>query len=575
VVDYYAAALVAGGVASALYERERSGQGQQVGVSLMRVGAGHAVGPAGLGRRRAARGGRDMRSGGITGIHPTREGHLYISANTPHFWRALCEKTGLMDLHDEAALRHRAQARAAPRCEIVPRLHEALAARSALQWEAHFGDDVPCAAARPRWPTCSTTRRQLAQGMIERIEHPVLGSYQGFTRPWVFGRTPGPDAVRRAGAGPAHRRCCAPLLEKLNDKGLPRDGARGGARRGAAARVAGRKRHRADADGAGAAGRRPRRCWTRPRRTSRGRGASCRRCPRTLKQTVRERLVATLLAYARSGRDAPPRPATDALLRMMSVGVGQPVPAEYIPLLLEEMHFGDEDTRAVQWQRDPSSLPVKDFKVIVIGAGLGGLCAAIRLKQLGIPFEVLEKNADVGGTWLENAYPGCAVDTPNHFYSYSFHVNNRWTRHFSRRDEILAYIREVVRFYDLAPHIRFNVEATSAEFDEARNGWRVGWNDAQGRSHTAQCNALITAVGQLNRPAFPKIPGLDTFKGPAFHTAEWDASVDLKGKRVAMIGTGASGMQAGPSIAPDVAHLRVFQRSSALGGQQPQLPPGR
>lgn len=283
--------------------------------------------------------------------------------------------------------------------------------------------------------------------------------------------------------------------------------------------------------------------------------------PEALKQKIRDRLVDTLQAYARSGRDAPPRPSTEALLRMMSVGVGQPVPAEYIPLLLEEMHFGDEDTRAVHWQRDPAALPVEDFKVIVIGAGLGGLCAAIRLKQLGIPFEVLEKNADVGGTWLENAYPGCAVDTPNHFYSYSFHVNNRWTRHFSRRDEILAYIREVVRFYDLAPHIRFNVEATSAEFDAARDGWRVGWRDAQGRTHSAQCNALITAVGQLNRPAFPKIPGLDTFKGPAFHTAEWDASVDLKGKRVAMIGTGASGMQAGPSIAPDVAHLRVFQRS--------------
>jgi 4-hydroxyacetophenone monooxygenase len=151
---------------------------------------------------------------------------------------------------------------------------------------------------------------------------------------------------------------------------------------------------------------------------------------------------------------------------MMGAGVGQTVPEEYIPLLLEEMRFGEEDTRAVRWHGDPAKLPLRDFKVIVIGAGFGGLCAAIRLKQLGIPFEVLEKNADVGGTWLENEYPGCAVDTPNHFYSYSFHVNNRWTRHFSRRDEILAYIRDVTETHGLRPHIRFGAEATTAAFDE-------------------------------------------------------------------------------------------------------------
>jgi 4-hydroxyacetophenone monooxygenase len=283
--------------------------------------------------------------------------------------------------------------------------------------------------------------------------------------------------------------------------------------------------------------------------------------PDALRATVIERMVQALKACAASDAPPPARPQADALQKMMSAGVGQPVPAEYIPLLLEEMSFGGEDTRAVRWAREPASGARERFPVIVVGAGFGGLCAAIRLKQLGIPFTLLEKNDDVGGTWLENRYPGCAVDTPNHFYSYSFQVNDGWTRHFSRRDEILAYIREVVRVHGLREHMRFGVEVTEAAFDEAAGEWVVRWRDREGRETAGRCRALLTAVGQLNRPAFPPIPGIDDFRGPAFHTAQWDESVSLAGRRVAMIGTGASGMQAGPGIAPQVAHLRVFQRT--------------
>jgi len=282
--------------------------------------------------------------------------------------------------------------------------------------------------------------------------------------------------------------------------------------------------------------------------------------PDALRQTVIERMVQALKTCAAGDAPAPARPGPDVLQKMMSAGVGQPVPAEYIPLLLEEMSFGGEDTRAVRWPGEPPAARER-FPVIVVGAGFGGLCAAIRLKKLGIPFTLLEKNDDVGGTWLENRYPGCAVDTPNHFYSYSFQVNDRWSRHFSRRDEILGYIHDVVREHGLREHIRFGVEVTEAAFDEAAGQWAVRWRDREGREQTSRCRALITAVGQLNRPAFPPVPGIGRFRGPAFHTAQWDASVLLAGKRVAMIGTGASGMQAGPSIAPEVAHLRVFQRS--------------
>ncbi len=283
--------------------------------------------------------------------------------------------------------------------------------------------------------------------------------------------------------------------------------------------------------------------------------------PETLKQKVRDRLVSALRDYAETGRALPPPPSSAMLQRMMSAGVGQAVPDEYIPLLIEEMRFGNEDTRAVRWRRNPETLPIDGFRVAVIGAGLAGICAGVRLKELGIPFVILEKNDNVGGTWWENIYPGCAVDTPNHFFSYSFHTNPRWTRHFSRRDEILAYIEEVVDTHDLRAHIRFGVEVTEAEFDEAAASWRLTMRRRDGSVEKLEANALITAVGQLNRPAMPDIHGLSRFQGPLFHTARWDSSIQLAGKRVAVIGTGASAMQTAPSIAPEVARLSIFQRT--------------
>jgi len=190
VVDYYAAALVAGGVSSALYEREQSGEGQYVGVSLL--GSALAMQSARLvwADSEPRDVGRDMRSGGITGIHPTREGFIYISANTPHFWQALCEKTGLRELLDERydSVRKRARHQA----EIVPRLHAALAQRTALEWEALFGEEVPCAAARAVEDMFDFPQ-VLSQDMVREFEHPTVGRYRGFTRGWNFGRTPGPE----------------------------------------------------------------------------------------------------------------------------------------------------------------------------------------------------------------------------------------------------------------------------------------------------------------------------------------------------------------------------------------------
>ncbi|QNK70786.1 CaiB/BaiF CoA transferase family protein [Variovorax sp. PAMC26660] len=191
VVDYYAAALVAAGVASALYEREKSGQGQYVGVSLLRSALTMQSARMVWAEGEPKDVGRDMRSGGITGLHPTREGYLYISANTPHFWQALCAKVGLPELAaDERydSVRKRAQHFA----EIVPRLRAALATRTALEWEALFGEDVPCSAARTV-EDMFDNEQVLAEDMVATFAHPTLGTYRGFTRPVQFGRTPGPE----------------------------------------------------------------------------------------------------------------------------------------------------------------------------------------------------------------------------------------------------------------------------------------------------------------------------------------------------------------------------------------------
>ena len=190
VVDYYAAALLAAGVSSALYERERSGRGQFVGVSLLRSALTMQSARMIWAEGESLDIGRDMRSGGVTGIHPAREGHIYISANTPRFWKALCEKTGLGALAADERY-DSVRKRAEHANEIVPLLHDALATRTALEWEALFGDEVPCAAAR-RVEDMFDHPQVLAEDIVANIEHPAVGRYRGVTRPIAFGRTPGP-----------------------------------------------------------------------------------------------------------------------------------------------------------------------------------------------------------------------------------------------------------------------------------------------------------------------------------------------------------------------------------------------
>jgi 4-hydroxyacetophenone monooxygenase len=284
--------------------------------------------------------------------------------------------------------------------------------------------------------------------------------------------------------------------------------------------------------------------------------------PEELKQRLRARMREVLLELAARETELPAEPPPGLLRKMLAAGVGGPVPEEYLPMIREEMMLDDIDPKTVPWRTRPSDETLAAFRVVIIGAGVSGLGMAIKLQEAGIPFVIYEKNKTVGGTWLVNSYPGCGVDTPNHFYSLSFEPNHDWPDHFSKRDELWRYMERLADQYDLRRHIRFETEVTAAVYDEAHAVWRVTTRDAAGGEATAEANAVITAVGQLNRPSIPPIPGLDDFAGPKFHTAQWDHSIDLSFTNVAMIGTGASGMQVAPSIAPIVGHLTIFQRSA-------------
>lgn len=194
---------------------------------------------------------------------------------------------------------------------------------------------------------------------------------------------------------------------------------------------------------------------------------------------------------------------------------------------------------------------------IVIGAGMSGLLAAIKLGQAGLSRVVLEKSGDVGGTWLDNVYPGSGCDVPAHLYSYSFAPKPNWSRLYARQPELLDYFRGVADTHGLREALELNTEASAATFDEARGEWTVTADE--GRSWTARF--LFIATGQLNQPAYAAIPGRNDFAGAQFHSARWDASVALAGRRVGVIGNGASAVQFVPEIAPEAAHLTVFQRS--------------
>ncbi len=196
--------------------------------------------------------------------------------------------------------------------------------------------------------------------------------------------------------------------------------------------------------------------------------------------------------------------------------------------------------------------------IIIVGTGFAGLGMAIRLKRAGREdFVVLERAHDLGGTWRDNVYPGCACDIPSELYSFSFERNVRWSRVYPTQPELHAYLRESARKNDLHRHIRFHSEVTEARYDERAASWSVTTRTGE----TFVAPVLISGMGALSNPAFPDLPGSAGFAGPSFHASRWDHAVDFTGKRVAVIGTGASAVQFVPEIAKFVERLTLFQRT--------------
>jgi len=198
------------------------------------------------------------------------------------------------------------------------------------------------------------------------------------------------------------------------------------------------------------------------------------------------------------------------------------------------------------------------YRVAVVGAGFGGIGMAAALKRAGIEdFIVVDRAADIGGTWRDNTYPGLACDVPSHLYSFSFRPG-RWSRRFPPREEILSYLHAVAAERGLGPHLRFGAGVAAATFDERGGTWDLTLESGE----TLRADAVVSAVGQLGRPALPDIPGREDFAGPSWHSARWDHTAALAGKRVAVVGTGASAIQFVPEIAKAAAHVDVYQRSA-------------
>jgi len=262
-----------------------------------------------------------------------------------------------------------------------------------------------------------------------------------------------------------------------------------------------------------------------------------------------------LLADTRS-RPAISDPGNDLMRDMMSVCIAESVPQEYAPMMREELGFVD---RQPGWSTTRPDL-ADNFPVLIVGAGESGIVMAANLQKLGIPFQIVEKNENFGGTWLENIYPGCGVDTPNFAYSFSFGQRYPWSRCFANQPEILDYIFQTAKSLDLEKNTWFGSTVVACNWDEAEAKWIVQI-DRQGVVETAAARAIVSAVGQLNEASIPPIPGIDRFSGPVFHSSSWPAGLPVEGKRIAVVGTGASAMQIIPAIVDDVSKLTVFQRS--------------
>lgn len=277
------------------------------------------------------------------------------------------------------------------------------------------------------------------------------------------------------------------------------------------------------------------------------------------KHVVRAKAFEVARDYRDRGCPPPFVPDEHQLRVMLDIISAGQVGDEFVDYAAADLRITDVDQNGPVLQSSPAQRA--GFPVVVIGCGEAGLLAGIKLKQAGVPFTIVEKQSGVGGTWLANRYPGCRVDIASQYYTYSFEPTDHWEHHYATQPEILRYLRDVMDRHGIAERARFDTEVTGAKWDDATSTWRVQVRGADGGVEELTARALICAVGQFSTAVIPDINGANDFHGPSCHTADWDDTIDLDGKRVAVIGAGASGFQLVPAIAGTAAHVDVYQRT--------------
>jgi 4-hydroxyacetophenone monooxygenase len=268
-----------------------------------------------------------------------------------------------------------------------------------------------------------------------------------------------------------------------------------------------------------------------------------------------EAVAARILPPYLAGEKTIGPPTDEVLQAAMNLAAGEKVPPEYGPMVREQMGLG----LAVA----PKPLnPPADFNVVIIGAGVTGVLAGIKLDQLGLSsFTILEKNPEPGGAWWQNSYPGCRVDTPSLLYSYSFAPDLGWPEHFSHQPDLLNYVKEIVETHNFGDRLQCNTAVETMTWDDKSTTWELDIRRGDGSTDRIKANFVIGATGLLRIPKLPDIEGVGNFAGPSFHSTHWNHDVDLTGKRVAVIGAGASANQIVPAIAPTTGEVLVYQRT--------------
>jgi 4-hydroxyacetophenone monooxygenase len=259
----------------------------------------------------------------------------------------------------------------------------------------------------------------------------------------------------------------------------------------------------------------------------------------------------------------PPPPSEIETRRLIELFRGGPMPDAAAEISIEELGL-KEFPRGCEWNTKPPQSVLSSYHVIIVGAGFSGIATAIQLKRLGIPYTLIEREEGYGGTWYINDYPEARVDVDSHDYQFSFEKNYPWKHFYATQPELKRYMEHCASKYGIASHTRFNTEMVQATWDEGSAQWIARIRGTLGgREEALRANVIVTAVGAFIQPKLPDISGIGTFRGPIFHTTEWDHAFDPTGKAVGMIGNGSSGAQVMPAIARQATHLTVFQRTPA------------